>query len=140
VNDFDDKGGETNYGISKRAFPNEDIKNMTVARAKVLYYNYYWLPMNLDGLSDEAALEIFDFGVNAGRWRAVRTAQNLVGVRADGVVGPITKKAINEFDDFVAKYKQCRKVFYEHIAAKRNNQKFLRGWLRRVDNTRFDYV
>ena len=35
VHDPKDKGGETNYGISKRAFPNEDIKALTRDLAKV---------------------------------------------------------------------------------------------------------
>ena len=29
VNDKDDPGGETNMGISKRAYPDLDIKNLT---------------------------------------------------------------------------------------------------------------
>lgn len=37
TNDPVDPGGETNYGISKRAFPKEDIANLTEARARELY-------------------------------------------------------------------------------------------------------
>lgn len=38
-----DKGGETNYGISKRWYPNLDIKNLTVTQASKIYYQDYWL-------------------------------------------------------------------------------------------------
>ena len=38
VNDPDDPGGETKYGISKKAFPKEDIKNLTIVRAKDILY------------------------------------------------------------------------------------------------------
>ena len=31
-----DPGGETKYGISKRAYPNEDIRNLSLARARQL--------------------------------------------------------------------------------------------------------
>ena len=33
VNDPDDPGGETKYGISKKAYPDEDIKELTIERA-----------------------------------------------------------------------------------------------------------
>lgn len=139
VNDPDDWGGETKYGIAKRFFPDEDIKNLTIERAKHLYFRYYWIPMNLEGICREAsALEIFDFGVNAGKRRAIRTAQRICGVTPDGHVGPVTTNAINNYDgDFVQDYKHSRRVYYEYIATKRNNHKFLNGWLNRVDSTHF---
>jgi lysozyme family protein len=129
----------TKYGIAARYFPEEDIPNLTVDRAKYLYYVHYWAPMNLDGICREAAaLEIFDFGVNAGRWLAIRKAQRLVGASADGVVGRNTKYAINNYQgDFVADYKNIRIEYYQHIATKRDNHVFLQGWLNRVDKTHF---
>jgi len=44
VNDFFDAGGETNMGISKKSYPDLDIKNLTVEQAKAIYYEDYWLP------------------------------------------------------------------------------------------------
>jgi len=129
----------TKYGIAARFFPDEDIPNLTIDRAKQLYFRYYWLPMNLDGICrDASALEIFDFGVNAGKHRAIRTAQQLCGVNQDGVVGPVTTNAINNYNgDFVKDYKHARRVYYEYISTKRDNAKFLRGWLNRVESTHF---
>jgi lysozyme family protein len=37
-----DLGGETHFGISARAYPNEDIANLTQARAQFLYHHDYW--------------------------------------------------------------------------------------------------
>ena len=37
VNDPHDAGGETNYGIAKRWYPNVDIKNLTKEQAKKIY-------------------------------------------------------------------------------------------------------
>ena len=34
VNDPDDRGGETKYGISKLSYPSLDIKNLTIERQK----------------------------------------------------------------------------------------------------------
>ena len=42
VNDPKDPGGETNYGISKRAYPDVDIKNLTEDGAKDIYRRDYW--------------------------------------------------------------------------------------------------
>ena len=142
VNDPDDLGGETNYGICKRYFPNEDIKNLTIVRAKELYYERYWKPMGLWNIwtNHAAVLEIFDMGVNAGKRRAIRMAQKIVGVKADGILGVITGTAIDKYKNryFVNDYKKARKEYYKHIAEIRpQNKKFLQGWLNRVDSTNF---
>ena len=139
VNDPDDWGGETKYGIAKRYFPDEDIKSLTKERAKDLYMARFWGPMKLLGIeSYSVVLEIFDFGINAGRKRAIKTAQQLAGVGRDGILGPISNAAINNYKgDFVKDYKHARRVYYEYIATKRNNIKFLKGWLNRVDSTHF---
>ena len=38
VNDARDPGGETKFGISKRVYPFEDIRNLTIERARAIYY------------------------------------------------------------------------------------------------------
>ncbi|KWT77357.1 glycosyl hydrolase 108 family protein [Candidatus Magnetominusculus xianensis] len=51
VNDPDDPGGETKYGISKRAYPSLDIKSLTIEDAKRLYRRDYWGRASCDALS-----------------------------------------------------------------------------------------
>lgn len=71
VSDPLDPGGETKYGISKRAYPNEDIANITLERAKFLYQRDYWNSHDLDSLEWGKALCVFDCAVNGGnhqRW------------------------------------------------------------------------
>ena len=70
VNHPTDPGGETNMGISKRAYPNEDIKNMTRERAAFLYRRDYWDACNCDALLPGMALMAFDTAVNCGVKRA----------------------------------------------------------------------
>ena len=135
-----DPGGETNFGISRRAFPNEDIKNLTKQRAKEIYYQHYWSPLNLYRLDNaNVCLELFDMAVNAGKSRAVRMAQRLIGVKVDGKLGPLTAMAINNYQrDFVMDYKHARKVFYEYLANKYSRYNvFLKGWLNRVNDCYF---
>jgi len=140
VDDSDDLGGETNYGICKRYFPDEDIKNLTKERAKELYFGHYWQPMKLWHIwtKYDAVLQIFDMGVNAGRERAIRMAQKIVMTQQDGIMGPITGKAIDQYRGFIEKYKDARRTYYRELAEKRpRNKKFLNGWLKRVESTHF---
>lgn len=138
VNHPNDPGGETNFGIAKRYFPNEDIKNMTEERAKEIYYSKYWFPMRLEGINSyEAVLQLFDFGVNAGKTRAIKTAQSLVEVIPDGICGRRTRDAINNYrGDFVKDYKAHRRGYYERLAERKPRMRvFLKGWLNRVEHT-----
>jgi lysozyme family protein len=95
VNNPKDPGGETRYGISKRAYPAEDIRNLTLARAKELYLRDYWLQAGCDKVPGGVAFDLFDTAVNSGVSRAVKMLQTAVGVTADGKLGPATLAAIN---------------------------------------------
>ncbi len=66
-NDPNDPGGETNFGISKRSYPNEDIKNMTKERAIKIYYENYWLKQKCNELPFPINFCVFNCGVNCGR-------------------------------------------------------------------------
>lgn len=130
----------TKYGIAAKFFPDEDIKNLTIERAKEIYYDSYWFKMNLEGIrSHEAVLQIFDFGVNAGTRRSIKKAQQIALVETDGYVGKQTIEAINNYKgDFVKDFKHTRRVYYENLADRKpNNKGFLDGWLKRVDHTHF---
>ena len=70
VNDPNDLGGETKYGISSRAYPYLDIKNLTIEDAKKIYYEDYWLKAGCDELAPPFDIIIFDTAVNMGRGMA----------------------------------------------------------------------
>jgi len=88
-----DPGGETKWGISKRSYPNLDIKNLTVEDAKRIYWRDYWLRCGCEDLPRGLAFDVFDAAVNSGANQAARWLQTALGVRADGVIGPDTKAA-----------------------------------------------
>lgn len=73
VNDPNDPGGETKYGISKRAYPHLDIKNLTLADALNLYYTDYWYV----GRSEAFPLNVcvLDCAVNNGTGTAKKFLQ-----------------------------------------------------------------
>jgi lysozyme family protein len=67
VNDPQDPGGETKYGISKRSYPNLDIAHLTLDQAKAIYFEDYWTPAGCDSMRWELALCVFDAAVNQGQ-------------------------------------------------------------------------
>lgn len=98
-NDPNDPGGETNWGISKRSYPNVDIKNLTRDGAKVIYRRDFWDRIEADKLSDPVVMQVFDFGVNAGIETAVRKLQAAVGVADDGWWGTESQKAAAQLSE-----------------------------------------
>lgn len=85
-----DPGGETQFGISKRAYPDEDIKALTPERATALYHRDYWQAIRGDELPAPLALVTFDMAVNAGVGAAIRLLQRTLRVTEDGKLGPQT--------------------------------------------------
>jgi len=71
VNDPNDSGGETKYGICKRWYPHLDIKNLTREDAMKIYYDEYWLKAGCDKMLYPANLIIFDSAVHMGVYRAL---------------------------------------------------------------------
>jgi len=134
-----DPGGETKYGISKRSYPELNIRELTREQAKGIYERDFWKPLKLYMIDNaNICLELFDFSVNAGISRAVKMAQKLAGTQEDGIMGGMTAKAINEFEgDYVKAYKHARRIYYEHLGSKDRYGIFLKGWLSRIDNNYF---
>ena len=90
-----DPGGETKYGISKRAYPDLDIRNLSRDQAIAIYRQDYWIPCKAEQMPPGVGLLVFDHTVNAGRASAARLLQRSIGVADDGVVGPITLRQVN---------------------------------------------
>ena len=97
VNDPNDPGGETKYGISKHAYPSLNIKDLTLETAKAIYKADYWDKVQGDMLPGCVAAMVFDSAVNNGVSRAVRLLQMAVGATADGQLGPGTMGAVKTF-------------------------------------------
>lgn len=137
VNDPADSGGETKYGISKRAYPQLDIKNLTEADAMEIFYRDYYLPLNIPDIDDEkTAWQLFDFGVNAGVKRSARMIQKIVGSYPDGVIGRKTLGKINTFQDDYSLHNHflMERLRYYLDLGERNQvyRKFLKGWVLRA--------
>ena len=100
------------------------------------YRREFWNKLRLDSVtSQKIADEIFMFAVNVGIRNAVKLAQKLVGVAADGVIGPATINALNSFspENFDLMFDQSEIKYYESLVEKNPKFKiFLNGWKNRA--------
>ncbi len=77
MNDPDDTGGETKYGVSKRSYPQLNIKTLTLKQAKAIYRRDFW---RYDRINNQhVASKVFDTRVTIGSARAHRILQHAVG-------------------------------------------------------------
>lgn len=131
VNNKADPGGETKFGISKRAYPGEDIAGMTLARAKVLYLRDYWGPAGCDALPDGVRFHVFDMAVNSGVKAAIKTLQRAVGEVDDGILGPRTLQAVQSMPPqrLAARISGARLAFMTTLPTW---PAFGRGWAKRI--------
>lgn len=134
VNNPDDPGGETKYGISKRSYPHLDIPNLTPEDAKAIYKSDYYdaTGANVIGkINPGLAEHIADMGFNAGPRRAVELLYETVGLPRQGT---ITDELINRIDseqDIIKQYSATRLRYYSSLA---NAPTFIKGWTNRVNN------
>jgi lysozyme family protein len=136
TDDPTDKGGLTKYGISQRAYPSVDIRNLTEEDAKEIYRRDYWDKVGGNEIRSQAVAEtLFDFAVNAGAKTSVRICQDVLDLPADGVVGGVTIRRLNEADavHFIAAFALGKIARYVAICRKNPEQKkFLYGWILRA--------
>ena len=104
VNDPVDPGGETKYGISKRAFPDVSIPDLNLDSAFAIYRGSYWVPLRLDDCKSQViANELFDTAVNMGIHKAATMLQEALNVCSgselviDGLIGPQTLEKLNRY-------------------------------------------
>lgn len=126
-----DPGGETKFGISKRAYPHLDIKSLTREQAIAIYKTDFWDRVQGDELPRQFAFQALDAAVNHGIGNAVRWMQRAVGVADDGIFGPLSRAAVRRFDtaDLLLLFNAERLEFYAKLTA---FDAFGRGWVRRV--------
>lgn len=116
-NNPDDPGGETNWGISKRSYPNVDIKALTQEGAKAIYLRDFWEP--LGEAHPAIKFQAFDFAVNSSVQTAVRKLQAAIGVADDGHWGPVSaaKLASMDLNDVLMRFAAQRGRFYTKCSA-----------------------
>ena len=112
VNDPDDPGGETKYGISKRSYPTLDIRDLTKDQAIAIYYRDFWLPTAKQITDPELLPKVFNMGVLMGRSTAVNLS---IGCHS---LDEYRQACERHFQAIVIKHPVCTK--------------YLKGWTRRA--------
>ena len=136
VNDPHDRGGETKYGITKKFYPDVDIKNLTIDQAKHIYHTDYWRRGKCDEIPSRLRHIYFDMLVNFGKRGAVKVLQQAAvakghKIAVDGGIGPNTLKAIKNVEtDRVRAYRVLK--FASIVIKKPTQEKFWLGWFRRA--------
>ncbi len=126
-----DPGGLTKYGISQKAYPTLDIKNLTVNQALSIYLKDYWLASKAELLNEKLRLPYFDCVVNQGQGRAIKLLQQALKVQVDGKIGQETILASHKLDPrlVVIDFLGLRAL---HYASANGFPRFGKGWMRRL--------
>lgn len=133
-NDPDDNGGATNFGITivdyrkylnKNGTPN-DVKNMKVADARVIYKSKYWDALNCDSLSSGVDYTVFDYGANSGLKRPKDDLIKFKDLSGNKLIDAIN----DERQAFLNTISNPDSPKYSH------NSKYRKGWTNRVTRVR----
>lgn len=131
INDSSDPGGETNWGISKRSYPNIDIKHLTREQAIDIYRRDFWNKLNAEAFHDGVAYQLLDSAVNSGITQSVRFLQRAIGVADDGAFGKASMAAMQSVSesDLIMLFLAERLDFMTRLKNWPNHGK---GWARRI--------
>ena len=158
VNDPDDPGGATNYGITIGTLSDyrgqkvsvQDVRNLTKKEAEEIYYSRYLERPKIDQFPDAIIPSIFDMFVNSGS-NAIKILQETlkgfgVNITVDGKNGPKTIAATHQVFDFAGTYLIDaygieRRDYYYNLADRRPaSRKYARtraggkgGWIKRAE-------
>lgn len=130
-----DKGGKTRFGITE-AVAREygftgDMRELPLAHAKLIYREKYWDKVRADELPSGLRYVVFDAAVNSGPTQAIKWLQGAAGVATDGVLGPITLKAVHNLNTPDLKLRMLARRL-RFLANLSNWPAFSRGWVNRV--------
>lgn len=138
-----DPGGATNLGITLatlsawrgRTVSVAEVRALTRTEATAIYRARYWDAVRADDLPAGLDYALFDYAIHSGPARAVRALQAIVGVATDGIVGPLTLRAVaaRSTGAVIAALCDRRMSLLRRLSTFAT---FGRGWTSRVDAVR----
>lgn len=156
VNHKNDPGGATNKGVTLKTLRSQrldfadkdkdgdidvnDLKLITNADAQAIFEKDYWARIKGNDIKSQAVANILADWIWLSGSHAIRRPQRLVGVTADGIMGPKTIKALDdaykkspaEFTN--ALYKDRFAYINEIIKANPRLKDFQKGWINRMED------
>lgn len=148
-----DKGGATMKGVTYTTFcafrkakglPKPsllDLKNITEKEWNSVLRWHTWDKANLDQINDEWVTYLLADCIWMSGAGYLKRVQSILGLKADGIIGPISLKKINSMNGtnlFNILWQQ-RENFYKGIGTG-SNAVFLKGWMRRLNSVRHGYL
>ena len=149
-----DKGGATNMGVTittwrQNGYDKDGDGDIDVIDLKLLTKQdvinrilkpHYWDRWKADQIVSQPIANILvDWVWGSGKWGII-IPQRLLGLPADGVVGPLTIAAVNKHNpaDLFARIKTARLTFLNDIVKNNPSQRvFLKGWINRLNDLKF---
>jgi lysozyme family protein len=145
----EDQGGPTCQGVTLKVYQQyygkdktkDDLKNIPYGHWCHIMKDGYWDMVKGDEIYNQSLAEIIaDWAVNSGK-SGIRKVQELVGCKADGIVGPITLSLINTSDpeQLHEHIWKARQQFYINIVKRNPSQKvFMNGWMSRLNQFKYE--
>lgn len=137
VNDKEDRGKATIYGISEKSNP-EAWKNgpPTESQARAIYEQKYLKGPGFDKINNIKLRHFLtDFAVHSGPMLAIQYLQRAVGCKDDGVLGDRTIAAVDRYDPVkllnglvVERVKMIGRIVQKNPS----QAKYLNGWFDRA--------
>lgn len=145
IDDPEDDGGQTKYGISKRSYPDEDIPKLSRERAEQIYWRDFWSPYEIDRMPGRIGEKFFQTVVNMPAAQAVTILQRALRAATserladDGILGPRTRAVMDGItargivEAVLAALRSEQAGYYRQIVQANPSQgRFLKGWLNRA--------
>ena len=146
INDPDDLGGSTLVGVTIGTYRSycrykglktstvNDLKNMPYKVWRDVVYCMFWNKWKADTIEDQSVANMcVDWVWHSGAG-TIKKVQALLGVTADGIVGPKTIAALNTNNNIKDEIYAARKAYFENIVKNKPSQKkWLKGWMNRLN-------
>lgn len=147
VHNRHDKGGATNKGVTYKTWVDfckkkgkeaslTTLRKMTNAEWTEIFKGY-WDAWKADSIMSQRVANILvDWSWMSGV-KVIKKVQKMLGLTADGIVGPKTLASINGHsgDALFGQIKDVRRKYYESIVKNNPSQQvFIKGWLNRLED------
>lgn len=121
----------TKYGISSMTYPHLDIENLTEEQVRAIYFEDWWQALGMERFRPAMQYQLFDAAVQHGWHRAVKTLQQAVGAKEDGIIGPKTLGLVRntELNDLLMQFISARIDYYTSLDT---FMMYGKGWMRRI--------
>jgi lysozyme family protein len=114
----------------------KDLRNISDSQWDSIFIQRFWNRWSADAIKCQSIANLLVDWVWTSGVYGIKYPQKVLGITADGIVGPKTIAAINSYPnqkELFQKLWNRRKKYFESIATS-NKKKFLNGWLNRLND------